>query len=400
MEEKHYKFLDLSGYMFSGKAAAGDLIREFRGYDVPYYRYEFPLIRIQDGIMDLEKALVDDWSPIRSDVAIKRFIKLIKKMSNESRKVSLKEEELVAWGFNRIYAGKFYEYAMEYAESLIDLRTEAPWPYYELAQSFYELLVRLLLPRVNGWRLKLLRASLLAFKWIPGVLFPKYSKDFRNMIASITGPLSTQRFIKPKKSIDVSYDWHIVDLIVASGDGFYQKTRVFLEKLLSAAMTDKENHTIVMFNAFEPYNPWRPIRYFRDAKSIVVDRDPRDIYVTSRTHSQGFNDNPSVYERVSFAYDVDFFIRRFTILRKKVNAAQDPPGRVLRIRFEELVMDYVKTLERIYDFLGEDESTHERKLQFFNPDISRKNVGLWKEYPNQHEIQKIYTILKDYCYDA
>lgn len=101
MSEKHYKFLDLSGYMFSGKAVAIDLIREFKGYDVPYYREEFPLIRIQDGIMDLEKALIDDWSPIRSDAAIKRFIKLITKLSNKKRKISLKEEEMVAWNFKK-----------------------------------------------------------------------------------------------------------------------------------------------------------------------------------------------------------------------------------------------------------------------------------------------------------
>ena len=55
-----YKFPDLSGYMFSVKSSVIDLIREFKGYYVPNYRYEFPLIRIQNGIMDLEKALIDE----------------------------------------------------------------------------------------------------------------------------------------------------------------------------------------------------------------------------------------------------------------------------------------------------------------------------------------------------
>lgn len=106
-ESKQYKFLDLSGYMFFGKAAAIDLIREFKGYYVPHYRFEFPLIRIQDGIMDLEKALIDDWSPIRSDIAVKRFRKLITKMSGHKRKLfSLNEEELVSWNYHQLYGGE------------------------------------------------------------------------------------------------------------------------------------------------------------------------------------------------------------------------------------------------------------------------------------------------------
>jgi len=400
---KQYRFLDLSGYMFSGKAAAIDLIREFKGYDVPNYRYEFPLIRIQDGIMDLEKALVDDWSPIRSDVALKRFLKLTAKMANRRRKISLKEEELVAWGFDEIYAEKFREYSEEYAESLVDLRTRAAWPYYELAQSFYELSVRLLLPRIKGWKLSLLKATLLPVRWGPALLFPRYANDFRNIVASILDPLSVATAPKARNRVgksDVYYDWPVVDLTIPSGEGFYEKTQSYLEKLLSIAMSDRENHTIVMHNAFEPFNPWRAIKYFGDVKCIVVDRDPRDIYVTSRTYSKGFNDDPNVNERISFSYDVDLFIRRFMILRKNSNISKDPPGRVLRIRFEDLVMDYANSLQRIYDFLGENESTHEKRLQFFDPSVSRKNVGLWKSYPNQGEIEKIRKALESFCYDS
>ena len=65
-----------------------DLIREFEGYYVSNYRYEFPLIRIQDGIMDLKKALIDDWSPIRTDLAVKRFQQRVTKMSGHKMKLN------------------------------------------------------------------------------------------------------------------------------------------------------------------------------------------------------------------------------------------------------------------------------------------------------------------------
>ena len=77
---KQYKFLDLSGYMFSGKTAVGHIIRELDGFCVPDFELEFNLLRIQDGIIDLESNLVDNWSLIRSNNAILRFKKLIKKL--------------------------------------------------------------------------------------------------------------------------------------------------------------------------------------------------------------------------------------------------------------------------------------------------------------------------------
>ena len=397
--EKRYKFLDLSGYMFSGKTAAVDLIQEFKGYYVPYYRYEFPLIRLQDGIMDLEKALIDDWSPIRSDVAVKRFIKLVTKLANGKTRLSLKEEELVGWGYDHRFADKFYEYSMEYVESLIDIRMKAPWPYYELAQSSHELLTRRLIPHLRGRSGRLLKMGLSLLGWMPRWVFPKYVRAVRDLVTSVTEPLIAASSPTSGQSSN-PYNWPEVELIIASGDGFYEKTQNYLERILSIPVTDEDVHTIVMLNAFEPYNPWRPIRYFKDAKCIIVDRDPRDIYVTSLTYSKGFNDYPDVYSKISGAFNVECFIERSAVRREKTNVAQDPIGKVLRLRFEELVTKYERVLPRIYEFLGESEKTHTKKMQFFDPSISIKNVGIWKDYPHQDEIEKIYRALREYCYDA
>lgn len=55
--DKKYRFLDLSSYGFSGKHAVINLAREFKGYHVPHFKFEFNLIRIQGGIRDLKNAL-------------------------------------------------------------------------------------------------------------------------------------------------------------------------------------------------------------------------------------------------------------------------------------------------------------------------------------------------------
>lgn len=356
---KQYKFLDLSGYMFSGKAAAIDLIREFEGYYVPNYRYEFPLIRIQDGIMDLEKALIDDWSPIRSDVAVKRFQKLVTKMSGHKTKLfSLKEEELVrGWNYDKLFDGKFYQYSMDYSNTLIDLKIKAHWPFHSLNETFHEIL--------KTRFIQLLRVVLCFFK-----------RKRRN-----AETLATEK-----------------DLFLISGDNFYEQTKAYLEKLLSIPVEDDSIHTIVMHNAFEPFNPWRPIKYFGDAKCIVVNRDPRDIYVTALLYSEGFNDYPDIYSKISCAFNVEHFIKRFKILMKNTKADMDPRDRVLRINFEDIVIKYEDTLKTIYKFLGESERTHIKKNKFFNPLISDKNVGLWKNYPHQNEIELIKKNLDEFCY--
>ena len=70
---------------------------------------------------------------------------------------------------------------------------------------------------------------------------------------------------------------------------------------------------------------------------------------------------------------------------------------MLRIRFEDLVLKYDHTLKKIYDFLGENKETHVNKKRHFDPLLSSKNIGLWKNYPHKNEIDKIYFGLKDYC---
>ena len=67
------KYAVISGYSMTGKTVVTDILKEFQGYNVPIHIAEFNLLRIQGGLLDLCTALHDDWSPIRSDAAIRRF---------------------------------------------------------------------------------------------------------------------------------------------------------------------------------------------------------------------------------------------------------------------------------------------------------------------------------------
>ena len=69
------------------------------------------------------------------------------------------------------------------------------------------------------------------------------------------------------------------------------------------------------------------------------------------------------------------------------------------VRFEELVLQYSITVTKVLRFLGIDEDKHIHPKKYFNPEISKKNIGLWKSFANQDSIDLIYRELRDFCYD-
>ena len=105
---KKYQVIDLSGYSFSGKSAYFDLLCEFEGYNYHSREFEFELIRISDGILDLYNALVENWSPVRSSEAIRKFKRLIKVFGGNDK-------------FSSRLLGRGYKYDYYFKDCPIDI---------------------------------------------------------------------------------------------------------------------------------------------------------------------------------------------------------------------------------------------------------------------------------------
>ena len=323
-------FVDLSGYAFTGKHAVIDLMREIEGYHVPHFEFEFGLLRMQGGILDLRHALCEEWSPIRSDAAIRRFKRLVRRLgSRHSLRRPASLFEAVGWNYDDYYAGRFFTLSDAYVRELVQASWRAPWPYALVDIGGGELFVRKLLSKL---------------RW-PGAL---------------------------------EFELHL-----ARPAQFDEASRAYLEAVLSSNLAP-ETTTVVMHNAFEPYAPARSLRLFARAKAIVVDRDPRDNFVQGRWYKP-------------FATSVEDFIARYRMQREATDYTPHPD--VLRIRFEDLVLDYDHIVPRIFAHLGEPAARHVRPRQHFNPDQSRKNLGLWRAYDNQREIAQIAAALPEFCDD-
>jgi hypothetical protein len=324
-------FLDLSGFGLSGKGAFIDLMREFKGYDVPRSSFEFSLIRVKDGIIDLEDALVSNWSPVRSDVAIKRFRRVVFDLGESyGRRQVYKSLTLSGAKLNEMFGGKFIEISERYINSLID------------------------------------------DTYIGPVVYPLQDDNVCNRAH--------------KKIVSkITNDSYLHEVIyIATGDDFIKKTREYLSELFWTR-SNVDGVTHVMHNAFEPFYPKKSMNYFPGAKSIVIDRDPRDIYLNALNHKLT-NDVPK---------NIVNFVNRFRMLREKVDGRPDKD--ILRINFEDLVLNYDNSLNKIYNFLGENESSHINKKKYFNPEISQNGVGIWKGKKYKKEIDYIKENLDSYC---
>jgi len=156
-----------------------------------------------------------------------------------------------------------------------------------------------------------------------------------------------------------------------------------------------------MHNGFEPFNPTRALKYFNSAKCIVVDRDPRDIFMTSVSYSEGFNDRVNRYKRIAGAHDIGLFIDRFKIYRRNIHREAESEHTVMRMRFEDLIYHYEETLTKLYNFLEVDSRAHKRKREFFSPEVSKRNTRLWEnsESDVSESIKRIESELGEYCFE-
>lgn len=316
------KIIDLSGYMFSGKAAASDILREFDGVHVPNYRVEFDLLRMPGGLIDLKNAVMD-WSPIRTYEAVCRFDRLVNKLA-DSPSFPQKYYK-TGCGYARQYPN-IVHLKDEFLSSIKAVEWDTPWPYADIDD----------------------------------------------------GPVDTfVRKIYNKLSISKSRKYFLVDR-----ETFLPAAQKFVQNLLLDNIGNDRPDYLITHNALEPFSPSNNLHLLgEDAKCVVVDRDPRDIYATAVTTQVGFNDKLSFYRRIAGAHDVDVFIRRYLCYRKHVNEGD---SRVLRLNFEDMVFNYDQTIDRLCSFIGLHQNNHKRKGEFYNPNFSKQNVALWEKAELAH----------------
>ena len=322
--------IGVCGFSWSGSSACKELLREYSGVEL--YNSEFTLAYHPDGLSDLDFHLNENCTKFMSSgVAIPRFRKIANLLLKNETK------------------GKIKKLTNEYLDSLI----QAKWIGNEDGQ-----------------------VVLCKYPW----LYEKVSARYlRHVVFKLPYKFCTKLKVYPLSKKEFSI----------KPDGFIEKTQEYTNGIFKA-MSLNIDKTIVLDQPFPGNAPSRSMKYYKNAKAIIVDRDPRDIYMFVH----------SLYSKSSYSVphnDVKEFISYYKNMHKTLKEELLNPD-ILYIHFEDLIFEYEKTVKQIEEFTGLSE--HSLAKHFFKPEMSIANTRVFlKRTDCQSEIKQIEEGLSEYLYD-
>lgn len=324
------KYFLIAGYGWSGSSAAVDLLREFEGNWESCV--EFRAIKDPYGVHDLYRNLVEEWDVLNSDNAIRDFLWHMQCLEREQSKLS------TGLNYGNLIGKHFMDAAVNFVNKLVEFKYESSW-------------------------------------WFPQFKKTK-SEVFREKV-------NRKLFNKSNNTEPYMYFSKIDET------RFIECAQEFLDEVYSDIAEKNSASSIILDQAVSIPNCIQQMKYFRDAKLIIIDRDPRDIYLDL------IREKGLIGRELAKTRNVDMYIKWHLAMRSNIGIIKENPN-ILLLQFEDLVCDYENTVSKIVDFLELDSKLHCRKKQYFEPSISIKNVGIWKEGLTKEEKEVFETKLGDF----
>lgn len=331
------KILSVAGYGSTGSSAVVNFLEEFDSCHV--MGGEFRLVQDPDGIEDLCNNLTNSWGWNRSDAYVRRFIKYTDTIGRRITPFQYGENLNKAFNYN------FFNHRDKFIKDIVDTEWTGHWFYHDYHER----------------------------------------NPFETLIENFKRSLSWHFGFSPlwlRKNIKKSSMY-----FVKSDEDVYLSARAFLTNLFDEL--DVDSDYLVFDQLILPYHKKRFDSLFPNFKQIVVDRDPRDVYLDAKN-----------YNAYPITKNIESFISFYETSRK-INTAVNNSSTLL-IRFEDLIYNYDVTTKKILDFLEIDPLKHLKKYSRLDPKISIKNTQTWlkdenKEYSDDMNIVK--KRLEQWCYD-
>ena len=337
------QIITCTGYGFTGSSAATNIIEEFENVKSLDAGFECTFLHEPDGIRDLETAFKEGHR-LKVDMAVKRFLRLVNILNSRVE-------------FQKYFNGKFEKHSIDYINSICTTQWKGNW-------------------HRGSDTIKFSKQDLLYYNLAKQIFLNEYSyKNYSLYEPDTWHPTYQMR----NKSFYAFFD-----------DSFYAKTQDYIKKLFLEVAIHTDAKRVLIDQFFSAYNISAYLKYAPQTKVVIVDRDPRDLYVLNKS---------SWGEPYIPTDDVNTFISwyRGTRFSQKVEAENN---NVLLLHFEELIFDYENSLWKLKNFLDLRDGEHIKKGLCFNPKKSAKNTYKFKNYPQwKDDILKIEKELSDYCYD-
>lgn len=333
------KIITCTGYYGTGSSAITDLLTEFDNIH-SMGDYEIRFVQDPEGISDLEYNLVDNHHRHNSGHALKRYSKYVDFLSGNKL---YKKYEVY---FN----GNFKKISKEYIEELTDFKQRGMW--------HQDVIDR-------------------------GKLFYFLERSLNKIYMTI------RRAVLSKEERGITLLKNEITLYSKPKEKFYPLTRKYMDKLFSEA--NYSNKEFIMVDQLvPPTNINRYLKYFNDIKVIVVDRDPRDIYLLEKLYWKG---------TIVPCNDVKMFCEWYKYTRESDTYKNEDNSKILRLKFEDLIYNYDSKVNEILEFLNIGKEHHILKNQKFNTKKSKDNTKLWESHIEyKKDIEYIEKHLNKYCY--
>ncbi len=343
------KIISCAGFGNTGSSIITDFFQEFSCVKaVGGSFFEFQLLHEPDGIMDLEKSLVEG-NRLKTDLAIKRFLKLVNMLNFKN---------LSGPNYKDFFGDKFLQYTKEYLKALGVIEWNHGW----WSRAFE-------LQKTNK-----------IDRYVKQDMFNKLIKKHNYALyeADSWRPIYT--------SFTKQY------FCISEKDEFKKITKLYLNKLFEILSDGAE---YLLFDQLFPSNCDEDyISYFDFAKVIVVDRDPRDIYFANKVF-WGSGYIPSE--------NIETYIKWFRKTRNNVH----PSSNLLCIKFEDMIYKGVETQKKICEFVGIDIEKHDKPKTHLILEKSKQNTMMYKRFDIskkefklgiEKDINRIEKELSDYIY--
>lgn len=330
------KFITCASYYGSGSSVVTDFVSEFDNVK-SLGETEFRFIQDPDGISDLEYNLVENFNRHNSGYALKKYKQM----------VDFQNGNFLLKRYREILGDSWHKYSYKYIDELTDFTYHGWWNYDTMSK---------------------------------GTLFYIRKRLLNKILKKTIWREQPERTLNTMKN-EITYCSHPTE------DYFIEVTKKYISEMFKTVSDTKD--IMMVDQLVPPTNLSRYLRYFDDIKVVVVDRDPRDIYVLEKY----------VWRDGVIPNDVEKFCDWFIYTRQHRQQDNLNTENIKFIMFEDMVYNYEQQTDKLMTWLALDASNHTHKKDVFNPDYSMKNTQTWKKYPvPKADIEYIEKRLADYLY--
>ena len=175
-------------------------------------------------------------------------------------------------------------------------------------------------------------------------------------------------------------------MFIATYDKFLFATKKYMNSVCDI-IAEGESDKMLVFDQLIPTGHCTEfMEMLDDSRMIVVDRDPRDVFVRGLIWPFIPTDN------------VDDFICWFKTIRENSYHYVLENKNVLLLKFEDIIYKYDEYVPQIEQFLGLQSSQHSAPKTQFIPEKSARNTMTWGKLPKE-TVNRIEAELGEYCYD-